>query len=56
MSEFTPPVGAAVLEEEQVEDVVQVEEQVEFIPPSSAILEEEIETEPAKEDEASKNS
>jgi len=51
MSEFTPPVGAAVLEEEQVEDVVQVEEQVEFIPPSSAILEEEIETEPAKEDE-----
>ena len=52
MSEFTPPVGAVILEEEQVEDVVQVEEQqVEFVPPANAILEEEAEIEPIKEDE-----
>ena len=64
MSEFTPPAGAIVLEEEKVEDIDQVEglglveneeqveeEQVEFIPPSNAILEEKIETEPIKEDE-----
>ena len=52
MSEFTPPAGAVVLEEDQVEDVAQVEEQqIDFIPPANAILEEEVETEPIKEDE-----
>jgi len=52
MSEFTPPAGAVVLEENQVEDVAQVEEQqIDFIPPANAILEEEVEIEPIKEDE-----